>query len=54
MVAQTSNLELETKLRGKEPLVERLEWDREKKKREEKERERKAHEDQMVASPLYK
>ena len=50
-------LELETKLRGKELLIERLERDghwfagREKEEREEKERGREAHEDEKVASP---
>ena len=61
MAAQTSKLEMETKLRGKKPLIERLErdrrWfaDREKEEREEKERERKAHEDEKGFNPtLYK
>ena len=60
MAAQTSKMELETKLREKELLVERLErdrrWfaDREKEEREEKEREREAHEDEKVCIPsLY-
>ena len=54
LAAQTSKLELETKLREKELLVERLErdrrWfaDREKEEREEKEREREVHEDEKV------
>jgi mitotic spindle assembly checkpoint protein MAD1 len=54
LAAQTSKMELETKLREKELLVERLErdrrWfaDREKEEREEKEREREAHEDEKV------
>ena len=54
MAARTSKLELETKLREKELLVERLErdrrWfaDREKEEREEKERERDAHEDEKA------
>ena len=54
MAARTSKLELETKLREKELLVERLERDRrwfakrEKEEREEKDREREAHEDEKV------
>ena len=54
LAAQTAKLELETKLREKELLVERLErdrrWfaDREKEEREEKERERVAHEEEKV------
>jgi len=60
LAAQTAKLELETKLREKELLVERLErdrrWfaDREKEEREEKERERLAHEEEKVSDiPLY-
>ena len=59
MAAQTSKIELETKLREKELLVERLErdrrWfaDREKEEREEKDREREAHEDEKVTFSLY-
>ena len=59
MAAQTSKLESETKLIGKELLVRRLGRDRcwfvnrEKEEREEKEREREAHEDEKVASTLY-
>ncbi|KAF8970914.1 spindle assembly checkpoint component Mad1 [Flammula alnicola] len=55
LAAQTAKLELETKLREKELLVERLErdrrWfaDREKEEREEKESERAAHEEAKVA-----
>ena len=51
-------MELETKLREKELLVERLErdrrWfaDREKEEREEKDREREAHEDEKVTISL--
>ena len=58
LAAQTSKLELETKLREKELLVERLErdrrWfaDREKEEREEKDREREAHEDEKVTPHL--
>ena len=54
MAAQTSKVELETKLREKELLVERLErdrrWfaDRETEEREEKERERDTHEEEKV------
>ena len=54
LAARTSKLELETKLREKELLVERLERDRrwfanrEKEEREEKDREREAHEDEKV------
>jgi mitotic spindle assembly checkpoint protein MAD1 len=54
LAAQTSKLELETKLREKELLVERLErdrrWfaDREKEEREEKEKEREAHEEEKA------
>ena len=54
MAAQTSKIELETKLREKELLVERLErdrrWfaDREKEEREEKDKEREAHEEEKV------
>jgi len=54
LAAQTAKLELETKLREKELLVERLErdrrWfaDREKEEREEKEREREVHEEEKV------
>lgn len=54
LAAQTSKLELETKLREKELLVERLErdrrWfaDREKEEREEKDRERETHEEEKV------
>lgn len=56
MAAQTSKMELETKLREKELLVERLErdrrWfaDREKEEREEKDREREIHEGEKVFS----
>ena len=59
LAAQTSKLELETKLREKELLVERLErdrrWfaDREKEEREEKEKEREAHEDEKVRVLVY-
>ena len=59
LTAQTSKLELETKLREKELLVERLErdrrWfaDREKEEREEKDREREAHEEEKVFSFYY-
>ena len=54
LAAQTSKVELETKLREKELLVERLErdrrWfaDRETEEREEKERERETHEEEKV------
>lgn len=54
LAAQTAKLELETKLREKELLVERLErdrrWfaDREKEEREEKERERGTHDEAKV------
>jgi mitotic spindle assembly checkpoint protein MAD1 len=54
LAAQTAKLELETKLREKELLVERLErdrrWfaDREKEEREEKERERETHDEAKV------
>ncbi|KAF8808803.1 hypothetical protein BYT27DRAFT_7188276 [Phlegmacium glaucopus] len=56
LAAQTSKMEMETKLREKELLVERLErdrrWfaDREKEEREEKEREREAHEEEKRKS----
>ncbi|CAA7263882.1 unnamed protein product [Cyclocybe aegerita] len=56
LAAQTAKMELETKLREKELLVERLErdrrWfaDREKEEREEKERERAAHEEEKRKS----
>ncbi|KAJ3497243.1 hypothetical protein NLJ89_g10374 [Agrocybe chaxingu] len=56
LAAQTAKMELETKLREKELLVERLErdrrWfaDREKEEREEKERERAAHEEEKHKS----
>jgi mitotic spindle assembly checkpoint protein MAD1 len=58
LAAQTAKLELETKLREKELLVERLErdrrWfaDREKEEREEKEREREVHEEEKVPDSL--
>ncbi|KIM37376.1 hypothetical protein M413DRAFT_273560 [Hebeloma cylindrosporum] len=56
LAAQTAKLDLETKLREKELLVERLErdrrWfaDREKEEREEKERERELHEEEKKKS----
>jgi hypothetical protein len=52
-------MELETKLREKELMIERLErdrrWfsDREKEEREEKDREREAHEDDKVYISFY-
>jgi mitotic spindle assembly checkpoint protein MAD1 len=54
MAAQTMKMELETKLREKDMLVDRLErdrrWfaDREKEEREEKERERAEHDEEKV------
>ena len=56
LAAQTAKVELETKLKEKELLVERLErdrrWfaDREKEEREEKEKERGEHEQAKVNS----
>lgn len=58
LAAQTAKLELETKLREKELLVERLEkdrrWfsDREKEEREEKERERELHDEAKVGGTI--
>jgi mitotic spindle assembly checkpoint protein MAD1 len=54
MAAQTSRMELETKLREKDMLVDRLErdrrWfsDREREEREEKEKDRAQHEEEKV------
>jgi mitotic spindle assembly checkpoint protein MAD1 len=54
VAAQSSKMELETKLREKEHTIERLErdrrWfaDREKEEKEEKERERTEHEEEKV------
>jgi mitotic spindle assembly checkpoint protein MAD1 len=59
VAAQTVKMELETKLREKDILVERLErdrrWfaDREKEEREEKDRERGQHEEEKVRLPFY-
>lgn len=56
LASQTSKLELETKLREKDLLIERLErdrrWfaDREKEEKDEKELERLEHEDEKVCS----
>ncbi len=58
LAAQTAKLELETKLREKELLVERLEkdrrWfsDREKEEREEKEHERELHDEAKVGGTI--
>ena len=59
LTAQTAKTELETKLREKELLVERLErdrrWfaDREKEEREEKEKEREEHDKVKVCIRSY-
>lgn len=56
VAAQTAKMELETKLREKDILVERLErdrrWfaDREKEEREEKEQERAEHDEEKVST----
>jgi len=57
VAAKTSKIELETKVREKDLLIERLErdrrWfaDREKEEREEKERERSGYEEEKVCLP---